>query len=224
MIDLIYCANNKKYGLWAKDYIAIGTQLPNKVYFSDLMFCDQDWKHPNRDAYISMLMTYKPHIATVLDWETSDQREEVLGWAEDAAAYVDVVVIIPKCLASIDYLNVHGIRTINGKEVRLGYSVPTSHGGTELFIGQFNGWPIHALGGSPKRQIEIAKYLDVRSADGNYIHLKVKRGQFFDGYRWIQLRDAGYNFQGVDIPEAVFRLSLPNYVKAFTSLHKRSIW
>jgi hypothetical protein len=224
MIDVIYCADNEKYGRWAKDYIYVGTQLPNKVYFDDLRFGDQDWKHPNRDAYLSMLRQYKPHIATVLDWERWDQRDEVLGWAEDAAAYSDVVVIIPKCGGSIAYLNEKGIRTINGKQVRLGYSVPTSHGGTELFIGEFVGWPIHALGGSPKRQLELARYLNVASADGNYIHHKVKHGQFYNGNRWLQLREAGYNFEGQEIPEAVFRLSLPNYLRAFAALHRRSIW
>lgn len=223
MIDIIYCANNKTYGNWAKDYIYVGTQLPNKVYF-DIYFVDQDWKEPDREAYIAMVRQYKPHIATVLDWERPDQREEVLGWAEEIAPHVDVIVIIPKCPESIAYLNRNNIRKMNGKEVRLGYSVPTSHGGTELFVGEFAGWTVHALGGSPTRQLEVARYLNVVSVDGNYIHHKVRRGQFFDGQRWVQLQRAGYNFQGKEIPEAVFRLSLPNYIKAFAALHRNKIW
>lgn len=224
MIDIIYCADNEKYGRYAKDYIRVGTQLPNKVYFDDLYFGDQDWKKPNRENYLSMLRQHKPHIATVLDWEKWDQLSEVLAWAEEAAAYADVVVIVPKCYGSISYLNEKRIRTINGKEVRLGYSVPTTYGGTELFIGEFIGWPIHALGGSPKRQLDLVRYVSVHSVDGNYIHHKVRHGQFFDGQRWIQLQKGGYTFKGDEIPEAVFRLSLPNYLKAFGALHSRTIW
>lgn len=221
MIDIIYCADNEPYGTIAKEFIEVGTQLPNKVYFDDIRFADQDWRNPDRPRYLGMLKRHTPKIATVLDWERADQQDEVLGWAEDAAEFADVVVIIPKCSESIAYLNTHGVRRIGGKEVRLGYSVPTSHGGTNLFVGEFAGWPIHALGGSPKRQLEIARYLDVRSADGNYIHLKIKVGQFYDGQRWVQLRDRGYDVQGDQIPQTVLRLSFPNYVSAWKRLYTR---
>lgn len=224
MTDIIYCADNEKYGQIAKEYIEVGTQLPNKVYFNDIYFADQNWKKPNREEYLSLLKIHKPHLATVLDWERWDQRSEVLEWAEEASAFADVVIIIPKCSRSIAYLTDNGMKTINGKEVRLGYSVPTSHGGTDLFVGEFVGWPVHALGGSPKNQLELARYLDVQSADGNYIHQKIKHGQYFDGQRWIQLAKGGYTVQGKDIPETILRLSFPNYVTAWDNLYQRRVW
>ena len=212
--DLIYCADNAKYGQIATECGHLsGTQLPNKVYLPPY-FADQDWKHPNRAAYLGMLRTHKPRLATVLDWEREEQLSEVLGWAEDAAAFADCVILIPKVHGGVARLP----RAIGGKPVRLGYSVPTKYAGTDLFLSEFIGWPVHLLGGSPKNQMKLARYLDVKSTDGNYIHHKIVHGQFFDGVRWLQLKDAGINVQGADIPETVLRLSWPAICRAWAAL------
>lgn len=209
--DLIYCADNALYGQIAIECGHLsGTQLPNKVYLPPY-FADQDWRHPNRPAYLEMLRTHQPRLATVLDWEYEEQLCEVLGWAEDAAAFVDCLILIPKVHGGVGRLP----RMIGGKPVRLGYSVPTKYAGTDLFLSEFIGWPIHLLGGSPKNQMKLARYLDVRSTDGNYIHHKVAHGQFFDGTRWMQLRDAGINAQGKEIPETILRLSWPAIKQAW---------
>lgn len=205
MIEQIYCADNKKYGEIALDCgLLTGLRLPNKVHISPY-FADQDWLNPVRDPYLNLLRTYKPRLATVLDWTFEEQLPEVLGWAEEAAAYVDSVIIVPKVHGGVSRLPHH----IGGKQVRLGYSVPTRYGATDLFLSEFIGWPVHLLGGSPKNQLKLGRYLNVHSLDGNYIHIKVKHGQFFDGQRWIQLREAGINVSGADIPETVLRLSWP---------------
>src|SRR5579859_3410222 len=124
MTTLIYCADNALYGRISLDCgVLTGLRLPNKVH-ADLppMFSDQDWKKPNRNAYLSLLRTHKPRLATVLDWEREEQLPEVLAWAEEAARWAtEAVIIIPKVHGGIARLP----RTIGGRQVRLGYSVPT---------------------------------------------------------------------------------------------------
>lgn len=102
-------------------------------------------------------------MATVLDWYRMEQLPDVLGWAEDIAPFVSVIVIIPKVPGEVHRLP----RDVGGKQVRLGYSVPTTYGGTEVPLYEFAGWPVHLLGGDPARQMALARVLDVRSADGN---------------------------------------------------------
>lgn len=184
-MEIIYCADGNRR--FAEIAIAAGflygAQLPNTIYHAP-HFVDQNWKNPDRESYMAALREHKPYMATVLDWEQSEQLSEVLGWAEDAAQYVDVVVIIPK-VAEIYRLP----RIIGGKSVRLGYSVPTRFGGTTVPIFDFIGWPVHLLGGAPHEQMAIAggysrrrggrrqcnlfrAELDVVSVDGN-MHQKM---------------------------------------------------
>lgn len=145
-MELIYCAGgNIKFAQIALPAgFLYGARLPSTVYYP-LHFADQDWRRPNRQQYMAALAEQRPHIASVLDLESADQLNEVLSWAEEAAQWVAVVVIIPKAFGAIQCLP----RRIAGAEVRLGYSVPTSYGGTAVPIWEFEGWPVHLLGGSP---------------------------------------------------------------------------
>ena len=201
-----------------------GAQLPGTVYFPP-EFADQDWKKPNRTAYMAALAQHRPRMATVLDWERDEQLPEVLGWAEEAAQYVETVIIIPKVLGGIPRLP----RRIGGASVRLGYSVPTAYGGTELPLWEFLGWPVHLLGGSPHRQIAMAHYLNVVSADGNYIaKMAQKWNQFWvmapalyaKDRRWPRLREAdgrawGDGSSTADAPYEAFRRSCINVLAAW---------
>jgi len=159
---------------------------------------------------MAALAQHKPHIASVLDWERQEQLSDVLQWAEEAAQHVDVVMLIPKVQGGVEQLP----RTIGGKPVRLGYSVPTSFGGTELGLWEFGGWPVHLLGGSPQAQMQLTRYLDVRTADGNYSGRKARQYcQYFDGRRWVQLATTG--FDGRDAPYVAFELSCKNIMSAW---------
>jgi len=162
--ELIYCADgNKRFAdIAIETGFTYGAQIPNTIY-RKIEFADQDWKKPRRAAYMDALKKHRPRIATVLDLEHLEQIDEVLSWAEDAAQYVQTVIIIPKVFDAITKLP----RTIAGADIRLGYSVPTKFAGTDVPIWEFSGWPVHLLGGSPQRQYELAQYLDVRSIDGN---------------------------------------------------------
>ncbi len=211
--DLIFCGGkNAKFA-----EIAIlagfryGAQLPCTTY-APVYFADQNWKNPNRAAYMAALNQHRPEMASVIDWEHPEQIDEVLSWAKSAALFVDVVMIIPKVSGSIPMLP----RSIDGKEVRLGYSVPTKHGGTTLHLAEFVGWPVHLLGGSPGSQMLLAQYLDVRSVDGN-MHMKMaNRGLYWKpGKRafsnaWVSLKETdGQRWNGDGNYEA-FRRSCQN--------------
>lgn len=168
-IDLIYCAASNKY----LDKIAIeagylyGARLPVAyVYdYAPLYFADQEWENPDREKYVSALKKHKPEMATVLDLEREDQFDEVMDWAEEVAQIVNSVIIIPKVNGIIKRLP----REINGKRVILGYSVPTKFSKTEVPIEEFQGWPVHLLGGSPHAQMRLADKFNTVSIDGNYI-------------------------------------------------------
>ena len=177
MTELIYCAGgNKRFAdIAVRHGFTYGAQLPATVYHP-VQFADQDWKQPDRAKYMAALKEHRPRMATVLDLEHEDQLEEVLSWADEAARYVETVIIIPKAFGIISKLPT----TIRGKAIRLGYSVPTKFGATSVPVWEFGAWSVHLLGGSPQRQYTLREYLNVQSADGNYSQKQaVQRCQFF---------------------------------------------
>lgn len=197
-------------------------------------FVDQKWKRPDFVKYMAALAQYKPRLATVLDLERFDQLARVIWWATIAAQYVtEAVIIIPKCHGIIRFIP----RQICGKEVRLGYSVPTSFGGTCVNYSEFSGWPVHLLGGSPLNQRKCTKYLDVKSCDGNY-HLKMatRYNQYFVGdgsatYAknrfWPSLREAdgkswGDGSDTADAPYEAFRRSCEGIMAMWHNEYKES--
>jgi len=191
----IAVAHNFKYG----------AQLPGTIY-GPIFMADQNWKKPNRAAYMAALAQHRPHMASVLDLERESQLDEVLSWAAEAAQYVSVVMIIPKAFGIIPSIP----RRIGGADVRLGYSVPTKFGGTELPVWEFAGWPVHLLGGSPGAQMQLAHYMDVRSADGN---MAMKAATRFCDY-WTP---DGWRGTGTmqDAPYEAFRRSCENIAAAW---------
>lgn len=196
--------------------------MPATVYYPPY-FVDQDWKKPDRARYVAAVEQHRPHMATVLDWERDEQLPEVLSWAEDVAPFVEQVVIIPKVMGGIPLLP----RRIAGREVVLGYSVPTRYGGTELPIWEFAGWPVHLLGGSPHRQLHLAHYCRVNSADGNYAQMMaVRTGQFWmAGHAkyalnryWPRVYEHDDKQLSDDLPYEAFRRSCINIMAAWGEL------
>lgn len=190
---LIYCAaGNPRLARIAIDAgFRYGARLPASVSLP-LYFADQDWEEPDRAVYMAALGKHRPALATVLDWETPEQEDEVLAWAVEAAQHVEKVVIIPKwsgCPARCP-------EKVGGKEVVLGYSVPTSYGATPVPLWEFRGRPVHLLGGTPHRQLEISRYVSVVSADGSIAVQQARAGRCWLRRRgktshWWQLRDLG---------------------------------
>lgn len=221
---LIYCAGgNARFAQIAIDAgFEYGARLPPRGLHHPIYFADQDWKNPNRQRYMNALAEHRPTLATVLDWEQEEQRTEVLDWAEEAAQYVERVLIIPKVLGRIDTLP----HRIGGAQIVLGYSVPTSYGGTFVPVWEFAGWDVHLLGGSPHRQMELCYYLNVVSVDGNFhLGMATRHCQFWmpgtaryaKNRYWPTLREAngGENWPGDDAPYEAFRRSCTNIVRAW---------
>lgn len=222
---LIYCASgNKRFAQIAiESGFEYGAKLPHVVHFPPY-FADQDWKKPNRAGYMAALAKHRPQVATVIDWEEQDQLSEVLSWAEEASQYVEVVIIIPKVPGGISQIP----RRVDGKEIRLGYSVPTKYGGTELMSWEFAGWPVHLLGGSPQAQMRIAPYFNVVSTDGNMAMKMASRycmfwsggnARYASNRWWPTLAEAGLS----DTEEAMysaFQMSCQNIYKAWLNFGK----
>ena len=222
--ELIFCAGkNPTFAEIATSAgFRYGAQLPCTTY-APVYFADQNWKDPNRAAYMAALNYHRPKMASVIDWEHPDQLEEVLSWAKSAALFVDVVMIIPKVSGGIPALP----RSIDGKEVRLGYSVPTKHGGTTLHLAEFVNYPVHLLGGSPGSQMRLAQYMDVRSADGNMAMKMANRGLYWQpGKRtfsnaWVSLKETdGQRWNGDGNYEA-FRRSCESIMAEWERLSNR---
>lgn len=221
---LIYCAGGNSR--FAEIAIAAGykygARLPSTVY-GTLFFADQDYKTPNRTAYMQALAKHRPSVATVVDWQRDDQLPEVLSWCEEAAQYVECVLIVPKVQGGIDQIP----RRIGGKEIVLAFSVPTRYGGTELPIWEFAGWPLHLLGGSPQAQMHYYWHLstiaDVVSADGNMAnkmahYCRFRRSQTGPKDHWVQLAEVGDGGWGTDANLEAFRRSCTNIMAAWRSL------
>ena len=226
---LIYCAaGNARFTQIAVDAGWLyGAQLPGTVYtdVAPLYFVDQNWKHPNREKYMQLLQQHRPDQATVLDLEREEQLPEVLSWAEEAAQFVQRVVIIPKAFGIIARIPA----SIGGVAVVLGYSVPTKYSGTATPVWEFERRPVHLLGGSPQAQIRLRHYLNVVSADGNYANKMATRNcqfwmpgnaRYAKNRFWPTTREADGKLWGdgsgnTDATHEAFRRSCINFMAAW---------
>lgn len=225
---LIYCADGNP-ALAALAVAAgwkYGARLPGTVY-QPVWFADQDWKNPNRRAYMAALARHRPACATVLDWEREEQLPEVLDWAEEAADHVaESVLVVPKVVGGVSSIP----RVVGGRRVVLAYSVPTSYGGSPVPLWELAGWPVHLLGGSPQAQMrlwsQLAVCCEVVSVDGNMAAQQARKGRTWlknqtrKGH-WNQLRTLGDDRQhGVYLE--CFRRSLEAISEAWAALSART--
>lgn len=232
-IEIIYSGGGNPifYNIAISAKFLYGARLPDTIY-GPLHFADQDWKNPDRERYLTEIEKYRPDIASVLDWEKPEQLEEVLAWAEGAAQFVQEVMIIPKVVGGISHLP----RKIGNRPIRLGYSVSTGYSGTPVPVWEFSGWPVHLLGGSPHRQVELLRYFNVVSVDGNMImkmatgktrsgiisvwqpnKRKYKKGHFvpLDEYRQVEF---GLPPVKWDAPEQAFEYSCKNVMEMWQAI------
>lgn len=221
-VKVIYCAGGTRQTstIAVNTGFLYGSQLPGYTYFKPF-FADQDWKNPDRERYMESLKELRPFMASVLDLERENQFDEVLSWAEEASNYVEKVIIVPKVeklLSEIPF-------KINGKEVILGYSVPTKYGGTDIPGVKFGDRKVHLLGGLPHYQLLLYKYFNVYSIDNNYILLKgIKYNCFWSGgyYHnavWKQMADVGLSI-GRNVNYVAFAMSCANLIRAWTEIQE----
>jgi hypothetical protein len=123
------------------------------------------------------LSVLRPSITTVRDWDKHTTQSEVLGWAEDAAQWVDVLIVIPKIQKTVHLIP----HTIGGKPVVLGYPTGASGGRDRVDRREYEHRPVHLLGGSPQAQLHIRRTsgLNVISADCNMIGERARANQFW---------------------------------------------
>jgi hypothetical protein len=124
--------------------------------------------------HLGVVAQWQPWLATVPDTLDLSDLDRTIRQAEEivSASPHTMPLVIPKCPGLIERLP----RTVNGQPLILGYSVPTSYGGTELGLWDFTGWPVHLLGGNTRTQLELCGYLSVVSADGNLPWRLARRG------------------------------------------------
>jgi hypothetical protein len=174
-------------------------------------FIDNDYFQYNHDIHLAKVKQWKPKYATVRDVMSEAQCDaagiayydlkQILLWADELAEYAENVIVIPKydCL---DQIPDHFI---------LGYSVPTTHGGTPMDIQMFQGWRVHLLGGSPQKQIAYWQQIpdSVVSLDNNYILKMARFAQF-----WTTKGSKGVDELHPDLG----RINLPYYLSIGMSL------
>lgn len=175
-----------------------------------LALLDCDWKKPNWSRHLAIAKTEHPWLCAVPDIESASQLPDALVKSQEIAAHCERILIIPKALSII-----HSIPAeIGGRPIVLGYSVPTSYGGTSVPLWEFGRRPVHLLGGSPRAQKELCRYLNVVSLDGNVAWNLARRGIFYgqngtSPKRNTLLRSDGKRFAG-DGPYEALRRSLQN--------------
>ena len=143
-------------------------------------FMDTNYKQYNHELHLASVAKWNPKYATVRDIMTKEQCdavgaeyypfEQIMEWAEELSEHTDNVIVIPKydCIDRIP------------EKFMLGFSVPTSHGGTPLPTEMFKGWRVHLLGGSWKNQLKYIEALtdEVVSIDNNHILRIARHGRY----------------------------------------------
>jgi hypothetical protein len=158
-----------------------------------LTLLDINYKRPKWERHLAVAQAERPSLPLVPDLLSHDGLATALEQATALAPYAtEALLIVPKATGLIADLP----RTIAGVPVRLAYSVPTRYGKTDVPLWEFAGWPVHLLGGSPMRQVEMAHYLDVRSADGNMARMVAQWGWIYtaDGHSAHATEEVGPDF------------------------------
>jgi len=161
-------------------------------------FADLNWKKPDLDQHGAFVREHRPLFAVAPDVLKLDDLTATLRYAESLAEWADRVIIVPKAPGVME-------RLPREPWLVVGYSVPTKYGGTDLMMAELAGWSVHLLGGAPRRQFELAHYLDVVSADGNAAARAAEYGTVFDARtkRWQMSVEP----RGADMPYRAFAKS-----------------
>lgn len=164
---LFYCADGgrNEYGRIAKEEgWRMGFQSEQICPGSHVQMIDNEYMDYDHDRHLAMVKKHKPLIATAQDIMDINDLPRILKQARELSQYCGRVLLIPK------------VKSWLPKGFWLAYSIPTSHGGTQIEPEWFRDRPVHLLGGSPKAQAQYSKLLNVVSLDGNYATNLAKTG------------------------------------------------
>lgn len=159
-----------------------------------ITFLDNNWHDYRHDKHLAETTQFRPKYVTTRDLITKEQAKrfgveyqsiaQTIEQADELGQHAENVILIPK-YDCIDKLP---------ERFMLGYSIPTSHGGTPLPIERFAGRRVHLLGGSWKKQMSYLAAMkdDVVSIDNNYLSSEARWGAFtYPDGRTATVRDLG---------------------------------
>lgn len=140
---------------------------------------DIDWKNYDFDKHLEALKVHRPYLTVAMDILSRQSLPRILKQADVLSKWSEKVVIVPKDPG----LGKNFTQKIP-KHYVLGYSVPSSYGGTTIPLEWFGEREIHLLGGRPDTQFDLASKLNVHSLDSNRIAVDARYGRYFDGKRF----------------------------------------
>ena len=152
------------------------TNLRDVKRFDRLGFLDIDWNGYDYRKHLQTAKDTRPMITVARDVVDIGELDRILSEALELSQWADIVVVVPKDLRLQPMLP-----HIIPEDFLLGYSVPTSYGGTELPLSCFTPRKVHLLGGHPAKQRALGKQLMIESIDCNRFTLDATFGDFFDG-------------------------------------------
>jgi len=176
------------YGIQSKSFRLCPYLDKHKGDAHHVMFCDNEYSEYNHERHIKGLAKVVEaqgsliKYATVRDIMSPEQCEaagiewfsfsQIMRWAKDVQEFAENVIVIPKVREVI--------ADIPDKYV-LGYSVPSSHGGTPLLTDDFRGRKVHLLGGSWRDQIKywLDLWDEVVSLDNNHCQKIAQYGSMY---------------------------------------------
>ncbi len=163
------------------------TNLRDVKTFESVAFIDIDWKNYDFERHLAAVKKIRPKMTVARDIEDIQDLDDILNEAAQLQKFCEDVILVPKDKRLINKLH------LLPKEYILGYSVPSKYGKTEIPPEEFEGRKVHLLGGRPDVQRELAKKMNVVSADCNRFTLDAQYGDYFVGDKFIPHKSGGYD-------------------------------
>jgi len=177
-VDLIMCIDKEKYlDIAIKNNILCGanTHAANRLKDKyNLQFLDFAYKKPDFEKHLDLCKSIRPKYVSAPDIFYEKELDKTLDFANELRNYSENVIIIPKCADIIERIE---------RKFTIGFSIPTTYGGTEgIAVWDITNYDIHLLGGSPAKQLWYKQYFkNIISLDGNsYIKIARLSKQYWD--------------------------------------------
>jgi hypothetical protein len=181
-MNLIYCAGGHRrlMQIAADAGWAIGIRSDKAAYDFPIRFVDLHYKAANWAKHLTTVYQHRPQFAIVPDLSDREVLHADVARAmrqhDQLARYCEIPLIVPKMPGQIAMLPAH---------VAIAYSIPTSYGGARFGLHEMAGRRVHLLGGNPRQQQEIARWIpaygaEVISADGNMSQKASQLASYWD--------------------------------------------
>ncbi len=163
------------------------TNLRDVRSFEQLGFLDVDWQNYNFNRHLETTRITRPLVTVAQDIRNRNSLNRILDQADRLSQWAEHVIVVPKALSLAEDLE-----EVIPPQFILGYSVPTTYGGTRIPPNFFKR-PVHLLGGRPDTQRKLAEEMSVISLDCNRFTLDAAYGDHFDGTTFRPHPNGGYD-------------------------------